>query len=289
MKKQRTLKHSVKAVGVGVHTGKQVHLTLNPAQPNTGITFRRIDLDPCVAITAHPHAVGDTRLATTLVKDNVRISTVEHLMSAFAGLGIDNAIVDVDAEELPIMDGSAVIFVFLIESAGIVEQDAPKRFIRIKKPIMVQSGDAYARFEPYLGSKFSLQVDFAHPVIQASNQSISIHISKMSYIKEVSRARTFGFLQDLEALRANNLGLGGSLDNALVFDHEKLMNENGFRYKDEVVRHKLLDAIGDIYVLGCSIVGAYSGYKPGHAVNNQLTRALLLDSTAWEYTHGEGL
>lgn len=282
MQKQRTLKRAIKAEGVGVHTGKKVHLTLSPAPSNTGIVFRRTDLKPNVSIVAHPHVVGDTQLATTLVQDGVRISVVEHLMSAFSGLAIDNVFVDVDAEEIPIMDGSASLFVFLIESAGILEQDALKRFILIKKAILVTDGDKKAGFEPFLGSRFSLTVDFPHPAI--SEQSISMSFSRTSYIKEVSRARTFGFLSDLNKLKANNLALGGTLDNALVFDEEKVINQNGLRYKDEVVRHKLLDAIGDIYTLGSTIIGAYSSYKSGHALNNQLLRALLADESAWEYT-----
>lgn len=284
LKQQRTLKRPIKAVGTGLHTGKRILLTLKPAPVNTGIVFCRVDLTPHKAICVHANNVGETTLATTLVQDGVRISTIEHLMSAFAGLGIDNAIVDVDGEEIPIMDGSASIFVFLIESAGIQIQNVPKQFLLIKKPISVSHGDSRAQFEPFEGSKFSLTVDFSHPVIQNSNQFISIHVSKTSYIKEVSRARTFGFLKDIDWLKANNLALGGNLDNAVVFDEEKVINENGLRYTDEVVRHKLLDAIGDIYVLGCSIIGSYIGYKSGHALNNQLIRALLADETAWEYT-----
>ncbi len=281
--KQRTLKRPIKAIGTGLHTGKKISLTLRPAPPDTGIVFCRVDLNPHKSICARASVVGDTTLATTLIEDGVRISTVEHLMSAFSGLSIDNAFVDVDGEEIPIMDGSASIFVFLIESAGIQEQNATKRFILIKKPIVIHEGDKKAQFEPFSGSKFSLTVDFSHPVIQKNAQFLSINVSRTSYIKEISRARTFGFLKDIEHLRANNLALGGSLDNALVFDEEKVINENGLRYADEVVRHKLLDAIGDIYLLGCNIVGAYTGYKSGHALNNQLIRALLADETAWEY------
>lgn len=284
LKQQRTLKRPIKAVGTGLHTGRKILLTLKPAPANTGIVFCRVDLTPHRTIRAHANSVGETTLATTLVEDGVRISTIEHLMSAFAGLGIDNAIVEVDAEEIPIMDGSATIFVFLIESAGIQIQNVPKQFLLIKKPISVNQGDSHAQFEPFEGSKFSLTVDFSHPIIQNSNQFISINVSRTSYIKEVSRARTFGFLKDIDWLKANNLALGGSLENAVVFDEEKVMNENGLRYTDEVVRHKLLDAIGDIYVLGCSIIGSYVGYKSGHALNNQLIRALLADETAWEYT-----
>lgn len=282
MLKQRTLKRPIKAIGVGLHTGKKILLTLKPAPPDTGIVFRRTDLTPHKAIRAHAHVVGDTTLATTLIEDGIRISIVEHLLSALSGLSIDNAYVDLDGEEVPVMDGSASRFVFLIEAAGILEQDAKKQFIKIKKPVTVREGDKQAQFEPFAGSKFSITVDFSHPAIQ--KQSLSINLSRTSYIKEISRARTFGFLKDIEQLRANNLALGGSLENALVFDDEKVINENGLRYADEVVRHKLLDAIGDIYLLGCHIIGSYIGYKSGHALNNLLLRTLLADETAWEYT-----
>lgn len=285
MAKQRTLKRPIRAIGVGLHTGKNILLTLRPAPPNTGIVFCRTDIEPHKAIRAHAHVVGDTTLATTLIEDGIRVATVEHLLSAFSGLSIDNAYVDLDGEEVPVMDGSASRFVFLIEAAGIEEQDVKKQFILIKKSVTVQDGDKHAQFEPFAGAKFSVTVDFSHPVIQESAQSISIHLSRTSYIKEISRARTFGFLSDIEKLKANNLALGGSLDNALVFDAEKVMNESGLRYKDEVVRHKLLDAIGDIYLLGCHIIGSYVGYKSGHALNNLLIRTLLADKTAWEYTY----
>lgn len=283
MSGQCTLKRPIRGSGTGLHTGKKIHFTLRPAPADAGIVFVRTDLGG-VSIPAHPHSVGATTLATTLVQDGVRIATIEHLMSAFAGLGIDNAYVDVDAEEIPIMDGSASIFVFLLESAGIEIQSAPKRYILIKKLIEVCEGDKKALFEPFPGSRFSLTVDFPHPLIQKSNQSISINISHTSYVKEVSRARTFGFLREIEELKAKNLVLGGSLDNALVFNEENVLNEGGLRYNDEVVRHKLLDAIGDMYLLGCRVIGSYVGYKSGHALNNQLARALLMDETAWEYT-----
>lgn len=284
MLKQKTLKRPIHAVGVGLHSGKKITLTLRPAPIDTGIVFCRIDLDSKPTIRLAANKVGDTRLATTIVENDVQISTVEHLLSALAGLGIDNLFIDVDAQEVPIMDGSASLFVFLIESAGIQEQAQPKRFILIKKGITVSDGDKQARFEPFSGSKFSLTVDFGHPAIE-KNQSFSIQLSKNAYIKEISRARTFGFLSEIEKLKSNHLALGGSLDNAIVFDHEKMINEGGLRYPNEVVRHKLLDAIGDVYVLGCSIIGAYFGYKSGHALNNQLVQALLADETAWEYTH----
>lgn len=287
MAKQRTLKRSIRAIGVGLHTGKKILLTLRPAPPDTGIVFCRTDLSPHKTIRAHAHVVGDTTLATTLIEDGIRISTVEHLLSALSGLSIDNAYIDLDGEEVPVMDGSASRFVFLIEAAGTLEQDAKKQFIKIKKAITVQEGDKQAQFEPFAGSKFSVTVDFSHPVIQKSAQFISINLSRTSYIKEISRARTFGFLKDIEQLKANKLALGGSLDNALVFDDEKVMNESGLRYTDEVVRHKLLDAIGDIYLLGCHIIGSYIGYKSGHALNNLLIRTLLADETAWEYTFQE--
>lgn len=287
MSSQYTLRRAIKGIGTGLHTGKQISFTLRPAKPNTGIMFHRTDLDVPISILAHANSVGDTQLATTLIKEGVRISTIEHLMSAFSGLGIDNAHVDLHGEEVPIMDGSASPFVFLIESAGVEAQAAPKRFIRIQKAVEVKEGDKYARLDPFASSKVSFTIDFAHPAIQATTQSMSIDISRTTYIKEISRARTFGFLSQIEALKAKNLIRGGSLDNALVFDEEKVLNEGGLRYVDEVVRHKLLDAIGDIYLLGAPMIGAYTGYKSGHELNNKLIRALLLDESAWEYTFRE--
>ncbi len=282
MIRQRTLKNVIRATGVGLHTGDKVFLTLRPAAPNTGIVFRRTDLTPPVDIPACPLNVGDTRLSTTLVKDGVRISTVEHLLSAFAGLGIDNAYVDVSAAEVPIMDGSAGPFVFLIQSAGIEEQNRAKRFVRIKRRVRVEDGDKYAMFEPYDGFKVEFAIDFDHPAFPSSTRSATVDLSATSFVKEVSRARTFGFLRDIEALRQQNLALGGSMDNAVVVDDYRVLNEEGLRYEDEFVRHKILDAIGDLYLLGHSLIGAFRGYKSGHGLNNQLLRALIADRSAWE-------
>ena len=280
--KQRTLKNVITATGVGLHTGQKVYLTLRPAPVENGIVFRRVDLDPAVEIRACPNCVGDTRLSTTLVKDGVRISTVEHLLSALAGLGIDNAFVDVSAPEVPIMDGSAAPFVFLVQSAGIDEQPAPKRFIRIKKSVSVADGDKWARFDPYEGFKVSFEVDFNHPLFKAECRRAELDFSSTSFVKQVSRARTFGFMRDIEALHERNLALGGSLDNAVVMDDFRVLNEDGLRYEDEFVKHKILDAIGDLYLLGHSLIGSFSGHKSGHALNNQLLQALMARQEAWE-------
>lgn len=282
MIRQRTLKNVIRATGVGLHTGEKVYLTLRPAAADTGITFRRVDLEHPVDIKASPENVGETCLSTTLVKGDVRISTVEHLLSALAGLGIDNAYVDVSAPEVPIMDGSAGPFVFLLQSAGIEEQNAPKRFIRIRRAIEVRDGDKWARFEPYDGFKVAFEIDFDHPAFKGHCQEASIDFSTTSFIKEVSRARTFGFLNDIERLRERRLALGGSLDNAIVVDDFRVVNEDGLRYEDEFVKHKVLDAIGDLYLLGRSLIGAFYGYKSGHGLNNRLLRALMVDETAWE-------
>ncbi len=282
MIRQRTLKNIIRATGVGLHTGKKVYLTLRPAAVDTGIVFRRVDLDPPVEISAKPENVGDTQLSTTLVRDDVRISTVEHLLSALAGLGIDNAFIDLSAPEVPIMDGSAGPFVFLIQSAGIVEQNAPKRFIRIKRAIEVKDGEKWARFDPYEGFKVSFKIDFSHPVFNNGPQDATIDFSTTSFVKEVSRARTFGFMRDIEQLRDRNLALGGTLDNAIVLDDYRVLNEDGLRYEDEFVKHKVLDAIGDLYLLGRNLIGAFSGYKSGHALNNRLLLELLADENAWE-------
>ncbi|WP_123402088.1 UDP-3-O-acyl-N-acetylglucosamine deacetylase [Inmirania thermothiophila] len=279
---QRTLKNVIRATGVGLHTGEKVYLTLRPAAPDTGIVFRRVDLDEPVEIRATPENVGDTCLSTTLERDGVRISTVEHLLSAFAGLGIDNAYVDVSAPEVPIMDGSAGPFVFLIQSAGVEEQGVPKRFIRIRRPVVVEDGDKWARFDPYDGFKVAFEIDFDHPVFRGRRQRAEIDFSSTSFIKEVSRARTFGFLSDIERLRERRLALGGSLDNAVVVDDYQVVNEDGLRYEDEFVKHKILDAIGDLYLLGHSLIGAFSGYKSGHALNNRLLRRLVAEEDAWE-------
>ena len=282
MIRQRTLKNVIRATGVGLHTGDKIYLTLKPAAPDVGIVFRRVDLESPVDIKACPHNVGDTQLSTTLVKDGVRISTVEHLLSAFAGLGIDNAYVDVSAPEVPIMDGSAGPFVFLIQSAGIAEQNAPKKFIRIKRSIAVQEGDKWARFDVFNGFKVGFTIEFEHPVFKSRRQQALVDFSTTSFVKEVSRARTFGFMRDIEHLRERRLALGGSLDNAVVVDDYRILNEDGLRYEDEFVKHKILDAIGDLYLLGHSLIGTFTGYKSGHALNNRLLRTLLENSSVWE-------
>ncbi|MGH8557457.1 MAG: UDP-3-O-acyl-N-acetylglucosamine deacetylase [Methylococcales bacterium] len=282
MIKQRTLKNVIRATGVGLHTGEKVYLTLRPAPPSFGIKFRRSDLAEPVVIDARPENVGETTLSTTLVRGNAKISTVEHLLSALAGLGIDNALIDVSAAEVPIMDGSAGPFVFLLQSAGVRDQDAPKSFIRIKKKVMVDDGDKWACFEPFDGFKVTFTIDFVHPAFTEKAKTASIDFSSTSFVKEVSRARTFGFMKDIEALRSMNLALGGSLDNAIVVDDFKILNEDGLRYVDEFVKHKILDAIGDLYLLGHSLIGSFSGYKSGHALNNQLLRKLLNTKDAWE-------
>lgn len=288
MVKQRTLKNVIRATGVGLHTGEKIYLTLRPAAPDSGITFRRVDLDPPVEIEARAENVGDTTLSTSLMKGDVRISTVEHLLSAFAGLGIDNAYIDLSASEVPIMDGSAGPFVFLIQSAGIEEQNAAKKFIRVKKPILVEDGGKWVRFDPYEGFKVAFNIDFNHPAFASRSQETSVDFSSTSFVKEVSRARTFGFMRDYESLKDSNLALGGSLDNAVVMDDFRVLNEDGLRYEDEFVKHKVLDAIGDLYLLGYSLIGSFSGYKSGHALNNALLRVLLKDESAWELVTFEG-
>jgi UDP-3-O-[3-hydroxymyristoyl] N-acetylglucosamine deacetylase len=279
---QRTLKNVIRATGVGLHTGEKVYLTLRPAAPDTGIIFRRVDLEPAVEIRACAENVGDTRLSSTLVQDGVRVSTVEHLLSAFAGLGIDNAYVDVSAPEVPIMDGSAGPFVFLLQSAGVEEQNKAKRFIRIKHKVEVVEGDKRASFEPFEGFKVTFSIDFDHPAFTERSQYATVDFSSTSFVREVSRARTFGFLRDIEMLRQKELALGGSLDNAIVVDDYRVMNEDGLRYEDEFVKHKILDAIGDLYLLGHSLIGAFSGHKSGHALNNRLLRELIRQEDAWE-------
>ncbi|MEE8055155.1 MAG: UDP-3-O-acyl-N-acetylglucosamine deacetylase [Gammaproteobacteria bacterium] len=282
MIRQRTLKNVIRATGVGLHTGKKVYLVLRPAPANTGIVFRRIDLEPSVDIKATPDNVGDTSLATTLIKDGVRIATVEHLLSAFAGFGIDNAYIDLSADEVPIMDGSAGPFVFLIQSAGVEEQNAVKRYIRIKHKVRVEDGDKWAMVEPFEGFKVGFTIEFDHPVFNERDGFAEIDFSTTSFVKEVSRARTFGFRRDVELLQERNLALGGSLDNAVVVDDYRILNEDGLRYNDEFVKHKILDAIGDLYLLGHGLVGAFRGYKSGHALNNRLLKAILADADAWE-------
>ena len=282
MIKQRTLKNCIKATGVGLHSGRKVLVTLRPAPAYGGIVFRRVDVTPAVEIPARAENVGDTRLSTSLAKGEVRIATVEHLLSAFAGLGIDNAYVDVSAPEVPIMDGSAGPFVFLIQSAGIEEQSAPKQFVRIKRPVAVEDGDKWARLEPFDGFKVSFSIDFDHPLFDETIKFAEVDFSTTSFVKEVSRARTFGFLKEIEMLREKDLALGGSLQNAVVIDDYRVLNEDGLRYEDEFVRHKILDAIGDLYLLGHSLIGAFRGHKSGHALNNRLLRLLLADKSAWE-------
>lgn len=283
MIRQRTLNNTIRATGVGMHSGEKVYLTLKPAPIDSGIVFRRVDLSPIVEIPANALQVGDTTMSTTLMKDGVRIDTVEHLLSAMAGLGIDNAIVELSAEEVPIMDGSSGPFVFLLQSAGIAEQEAPKKFIRIKKRVEVKEGDKVAAFVPYEGFKVSFEIDFDHPVFQQGKQKASLDFSSTSYVKEVSRARTFGFTKDIEYMRSKNLALGGSVKNAIVVDDYRVLNEDGLRYDDEFVKHKILDAVGDLYLLGHSLIGSFEGYKSGHGLNNCLLRELLSQEDAWEY------
>ncbi|VVC76336.1 UDP-3-O-[3-hydroxymyristoyl] N-acetylglucosamine deacetylase [Aquicella siphonis] len=283
MIKQRTLKNVIKATGITLHGGERAEIILRPAPVNSGILFRRIDLSPIVEIPALAEHVGDTTLSTTLTKDNVRVSTVEHLLSAFAGLGIDNAFVDVTASEIPIMDGSAGPFVFLIQSAGIEEQNAPKRFIRVKRKVKIKEGDKWASFEPFNGFKVTFTIDFDHPLFKSHTKTATLDFSSLSYVKEVSRARTFGFMADFEKLQALNLARGASLDNAIAIDDFRVLNEDGLRYENEFVKHKILDAVGDLYLLGSSLIGAFTGHKSGHALNNKLLRHLLANKEAWEF------
>ena len=282
MIKQRTLKSVIRATGVGLHTGDKVYLTLRPAPANTGIIFRRVDLDPVVEISADPQHVGDTRLSTSVEMNGVKVSTVEHLMAAFAGLGIDNAYVDLTAGEVPIMDGSAAPFVFLMQSAGIEEQNRAKKFLRVIKPVEVRNGDKWARFDPFEGFKVSFTISFDHPIFLNSKQDASVDFSSSSFVKEVSRARTFGFMRDLEEMRKAGLAQGGSLDNAIVLNDFNIVNEDGLRYGDEFVKHKVLDAIGDLYLLGHPMIGEFTAHKSGHALNNQVLRTLVADESAWE-------
>lgn len=282
MIKQRTLRNTIRASGVGVHTGEKVKLVLSPAPVNKGIVFRRTDFDPVVEIPAHPSNVGDTMLSTSLIKDNIRVSTIEHLMAAFSGLGIDNAYVDVDAPEIPIMDGSAGPFVFLIQSAGIEEQSALKKFIRIKEKVEVRQGDKFAILEPYYGFKVEFGINYEHPAVKEDQMNLEIDFADRSFIKEIARARTYGFMKDYEAMRAQNLAKGASLDNAVVLNDYSVVNESGLRYDNEFVKHKILDVIGDLYLLGYNILGSFKGYKSGHALNNTLLNTLLAQKEAWE-------
>jgi len=279
---QKTLRNVIRAKGVGLHSGEQVYLSLRPAPPDTGIIFRRVDLQPPVEIPARLEHVGDTRLSTALASGDVSISTVEHLLSAFSGLGIDNAIVDLSAAEVPIMDGSAGPFVFLIQSAGIEEQPVPKRFLRIRQVVEVSDGDKWARFSPHGGFKVGFTIDFNHPLLRGRGSHSEIDFARTSFVREVSRARTFGFMRDIEKLQEDSLALGGSLENAVVLDDYRVVNTDGLRYEDEFVKHKMLDAVGDLYLLGYSLIGEFTGYKSGHALNNCLLRELVQRRSAWE-------
>jgi len=279
---QRTLKNSIRAQGVGLHSGQKVLMTLRPAAPDTGIVFHRTDMDPPGEVRAKAENVGDTQLGTSLINGETRVSTVEHLLSAFAGLGIDNAHIDLSAAEVPIMDGSAGPFVFLLQSAGFEDQRTPKKFVRIKSRVRVEDGDKWAEFRPFDGFKVNFEIEFNHPLFKRRANKASMDFSTTSFLKEVSRARTFGFMRDLEMMRARNLALGGNLDNAIVLDDFRVLNEDGLRYEDEFVKHKILDAIGDLYLLGHSLIGEFSGYKSGHRLNNQLLRKLIADTSAWE-------
>jgi len=284
--KQRTLKTLTRAVGVGLHSGQRVEIVLRPAQPDTGIVFRRVDLPDPVDIVVSALAVTDTRMASTISKGNAKVLTVEHLMSACAGLGVDNLYVDINAEEVPILDGSAASFVFLLQSAGIELQNAPKRFIRLLAPVEVRQGEGdnvkWARLEPYHGYRLSFEIDFSHPAVDATGQRVLFDMSTGSYSKDIARARTFGFTKDVEMMRANGLALGGGLDNAIVMDDYKVLNAGGLRYDDEFVKHKILDAMGDLYLLGKPLLASYSAFRSGHALNNLLLRELLNQPEAWD-------
>jgi UDP-3-O-[3-hydroxymyristoyl] N-acetylglucosamine deacetylase len=283
MLRQRTLKNTVRASGVGLHSGRKVYMSLLPAEPDTGVVFRRIDLPEAPEIPASAHLVTDTQLCTCLTSESgLKVQTIEHLLSALSGMGVDNVVVELSATEVPIMDGSAGPFVFLLQSAGIVEQDAAKQFLRVKKPVQVQDGDRLARLEPHNGFRLSFGIEFAHPVVRGTRQNVTIDFSSTAYVREVARARTFGFMQDVEFMRARNLALGGSLENAVVLDEYRVLNRDGLRYDDEFVRHKVLDAVGDLYLVGHSILGAYSAFKAGHEINNKLARALLDAPDAWD-------
>ena len=282
MLKQRSLKSQIRAKGVGLHTGEKVTIVLRPAQPDTGIVFRRVDLDPPVDVPARADLVGETRLSSCLVHQGAKVYTVEHLMSALAGLGVDNAYVDIDGPEVPIMDGSAAPFALLLQQAGLEEQPAPKRFLRVKRAVEVREADKWARLEPYEGLRLAFSIVFDHPVIDKTSQSVTVDFAETSYLKEIARARTFGFMHDVERLREDGLALGGGLDNALVLDEYRLLNADGLRFADEFIRHKVLDAIGDLYLLGRPLLGAFAAHKSGHALNNRLLRALLADAANWE-------
>ena len=283
MLKQRTLKQTISATGVGLHSGEKVTLTLKPAPADHGVVFKRIDLPDTPAMRVAPTAVNDTRLSSALEFSGARVATVEHLMSALAGLGVDNVLIELTAAEVPIMDGSSGPFIYLLQTAGLAELDAPKKFVRILKPVEVKEGDKWAKFTPHHGFKAEFTIDFAHPVFEFSGKTVTIDYDSQSYVDEISRARTFGFMHEVEYLRANGLAKGGSLDNAIVLDEYKVLNGGGLRYDDEFAKHKVLDAIGDLYILGYPIIGQFTAFKSGHALNNQLLRALLADDSAWEY------
>jgi UDP-3-O-[3-hydroxymyristoyl] N-acetylglucosamine deacetylase len=279
---QRTIRNSIRATGVGLHTGRRVLMTVRPGPPDSGIVFQRTDLPGTADLPARAANVGETNLGTTLIQGETRVSTVEHLLSAFAGLGIDNARIELNAPEVPIMDGSAGPFVFLLQSAGIEEQPVPKRFTRVKRTVRVEDGDKWAQFDPYEGFKVNFEIEFDHPIFKRRMQRATMDFSTTAFLKEISRARTFGFMRDLEMLRSRNLALGGTLQNAIVLDDSGVLNEGGLRYEDEFVKHKILDAIGDLYLLGHSLIGEFSGHKSGHGLNNRLLRALQADTSAWE-------
>ncbi len=279
---QRTLNKPISAVGVGLHTGQRVEMTLRPASEDIGIRFRRLDIHPAQEIQANAHNVTDTKLGTTITQNDASIMTVEHLLAAFSGLGIDNAYVDIHGPEVPIMDGSAASFILLVELAGIKEQKAPKKFLRIKKNVRVEDDEKFAEFKPYNGYRLSFQIEFEHPMIQNKLTEFTFDFSTLNFLDQISRARTFGFLKEIETLRANNLALGGSLDNAIVLDDYRILNQDGLRFDDELVRHKILDAIGDLYLMGHILVGEFNGFKSGHELNNKLIRKLYADETAWE-------
>ena len=293
MLKQRTIKEMVRTTGVGLHSGTKVVLTLRPAAPDTGIVFSRVDLEPPVVFPASAMAVGDTRMASVLIKDNARVSTVEHLMSACAGLGIDNLFIDVTAEEIPIMDGSASSFVYLLQQAGVEEQNAPKKFIKVLKPVEVREGqgasEKWARLVPHDGFKLDFFIEFNHPAVDGTAQRANVDFGDVSYVHDVARARTFGFMQDVETLRGLGLARGGSLENAIVMDEYRILNADGLRYEDEFVRHKILDAIGDLYIVGHPLLAAYTAHKSGHALNNELLRKLLATPDAYEWVEFDSL
>ena len=280
---QRTLKAPIRASGIGLHGGRKVFISLLPAAVNSGIVFRRVDISPVVEVPASALLVGEATMCSTLIKDGVKVATVEHIMSALAGLGVDNCVVELSSPEIPILDGSAAPFIYLIQSTGVVAQAAARRFMRITQPVQVGEGDKYARLEPYEGYRLSFGIEFKHPAFKASAQTAVLEFTPSNYVKEVSRARTFGFMRDFEALRSNNLALGASMDNAVALDDYRVVNPDGLRYDDEFVRHKILDAVGDLYLIGAPLLGAYSAYKSGHALNNQLACAVLKDTQAWEW------